>query len=115
MTEQHNEERWRLALEGIGDAARKYETLTRIVQNGFGTIGERLDRQAQDIGELKREVKAVKAEEVECRQQLVSLKERVAGNVRLISLLMALVIVLIVASFIQTGLWWYVVTRLFHV
>lgn len=114
-TDQEHDERWQLALDGLKDANQSYHTLTRIVQNGFGTIGERLDGNSKRIATLEGEVKAVRATETECQRELAALKVDGQARAHMMRLLIAFVLALLVFSIVQTSLWWYVVARLFNV
>lgn len=115
MTARETDTRWELALDGLKEASQQYLTLTRIVQNGFGTIGERLDNNSRRISTLEGEVKAVRAAEHECQRELVALKVGSVASAATMRLLMAFVIALLAASIVQMAFWLYVVARLFHV
>lgn len=114
MTAREIDDRWQLALDGVREATQQYLTLTRIVQNGFGTIGERLDGNSKRIATLEGEVKAVRATEEMCQRELTALKVDGQARASTMRLLMAFVVALLVFSIIQTTLWWYVVARLFN-
>lgn len=113
MTEKDND-RWEMALNGVREANQSYLTLTRIVQNGFGTIGERLDGNSKRISALEGEVKGVRAAEEVCQRELTALKADGQARATTMRWVMAVVLALLIFSIIQTTLWWYVVARLFN-
>lgn len=111
MTDKELDARWQLSLDGLKEVSGQYVTLTRIVQNGFGTIGERLDNNSRRIGTLESEAKATRATISECQRELAALKaERQAGAATM-RLLMAFVVALLIATIGQTALWWYLALR----
>lgn len=111
---EHDDDRWRLALDLARENAQQYQTLVRIVQNGFGSIGERLDGNSKRIAVLENEVKGMHAVEIECQRELVVMKVDWQGHLALMRVLVAFVIALLVFSLLQMALWGYVVMRLFH-
>lgn len=50
---ERDDERWQLALDGIGELSRKYDMLLRSVQNGFGSLGLELDEIRQSLARLE--------------------------------------------------------------
>lgn len=114
MTER-DDTRWQMALDLARENAQQYQTLMRIVQNGFGTIGERLDGNSKRIAVLESEVKAVRAAENECQRELAALMIDGRARAALMRILVAFVVALLIFSLLQTALWGYVVMKLFHV
>lgn len=128
MTER-DDERWKLALDGLREAGENYRRLITTVQNGLGSLSTIVDgvrAEQRQLGgairDLRDEVKKLQDTEGDCQQQLGALAIEVAGvkadgkaRVFFMKALIIAVVLLFIASLVQTALWWHIVTRLFNV
>lgn len=126
---ERDDERWQMALEGMREASQNYQRLTTMVQNGLGSLSTIVDgvrieqkRSNEDIRGLRDDIKRLQETEGDCQEKLGALTIEVAkvkadGRARifLMKAVIVVVVLLFIASLTQTGLWWYVVTRLFNV
>lgn len=87
----------------------------KMVQRGFEEIAREqgADRRARIA--LESEVKALRAIEGDCQQKLTRLEADGKARALLMKAVVVAVVLLFIASLVQSALWWYVVTRLFNV
>ena len=87
----------------------------KMVQRGFEEIGREQHVHHRRLAAVEGQVKALSATEGDCQQKLAHLEANGNARALVMKALVVAVVLLFIASLAQSALWWYVVTRLFHV
>lgn len=71
-TQQDNDERWQLALDGLKEANQQYQALIKIVQGGFGSLSQEIGTVAEKVDHQAEDIKVLQQAERACHEQLTA-------------------------------------------